>query len=159
MDYLTTYPPASGSEVLDIGCGWGLTGLFLAKTFQAKVTGIDIDPGVAPFMALQSTVNQTDMGFAARSFESMTAEELASFETIIGTDICFWDDMTQPLFDFISMAIESGVERVIFADPGRPPFWDLVDSCSSSFTNAEVVVRRIYEPWKTEKFILVITKA
>ena len=159
MDYLTTYPPVSGSEVLDIGCGWGLTGLFLAKTFQARVTGIDIDPGVAPFMALQSMVNQTEMLFAARGFESMTAEELASFETVIGTDICFWDDMTQPLFDFISMAIESGVERVIFADPGRPPFWDLVDSCSSSFANTEVVVRRIYEPWKTEKFILIICRA
>ena len=110
-------------------------------------------------MALQSMVNQTKMLFAARGFESMTTEELASFETIIGTDICFWDDMTQPLFDFIALALESGVERVIFADPGRPPFWDLVDSCISSFVNAEVVVRRIYEPWKTEKFILVISRA
>jgi hypothetical protein len=73
----------------------------------------------------------------------------------VGTDICFWDELTEPLFELIGLALESGVERIIIADPGRPPFWDLVDLCMQNFA-AEVVTRRIYQPWKTEKFILSI---
>ena len=32
-----------GAKVLDIGCGWGLAGIYLAKNYQAQVTGLDID--------------------------------------------------------------------------------------------------------------------
>jgi predicted nicotinamide N-methyase len=154
MDYLSTYPPAPGSRVLDIGCGWGLTGLFLAKQYAAEVTGIDIDESVAPFLALQADINQCAMDFQGRGFETLTQEELAGYQTIIGTDICFWDELTGPLFDLLKLAISAGVDRIIIADPGRPPFWALVDRAVEAF-DAEVVTRRIYEPWKTEKYMLV----
>ena len=52
MDYLTTYPPEPNSQVLDIGCGWGLPGIFLAKEYGMQVTGIDIDASVQPFFIL-----------------------------------------------------------------------------------------------------------
>jgi predicted nicotinamide N-methyase len=155
MDYLTTYPPEENTQVLDIGCGWGLTGLFLAKKYGAQVTGIDIDASVAPFLALQASINDCQIDFQARGFESLSAEELTAFSTIVGTDICFWDELTEPLFELIGLALESGVEHIMIADPGRPPFWDLVDLCMQNFS-AEVVTRRIYQPWKTEKFILSI---
>ena len=158
MDYLTTYPPEENTQVLDIGCGWGLTGLFLAKEYGAQVTGIDIDASVAPFLGLQASINDCQIDFQARGFESLSAEELTAFSTIVGTDICFWDELTEPLFELIGLALESGVERIIIADPGRPPFWDLVDLCMQNFA-AEVVTRRIYQPWKTEKFILSIEQA
>ena len=155
MDYLTTYPPEENTQVLDIGCGWGLTGLFLAKKYGAQVTGIDIDASVAPFLALQASINDCQIDFQARGFESLSAEELTAFSTIVGTDICFWDELTEPLFELIGLALETGVEHIMIADPGRPPFWDLVDLCMQNFS-AEVVTRRIYQPWKTEKFILSI---
>ena len=155
MDYLTTYPPEENTQVLDIGCGWGLTGLFLAKKYGAQVTGIDIDASVAPFLALQASINDCQIDFQARGFESLSAEELTAFSTIVGTDICFWNELTEPLFELIGLALESGVEHIMIADPGRPPFWDLVDLCMQNFS-AEVVTRRIYQPWKTEKFILSI---
>ena len=158
MDYLTTYPPEENTQVLDIGCGWGLTGLFLAKEYGAQVTGIDIDESVAPFLGLQASINDCQIDFQARGFESLSAEELTAFSTIVGTDICFWDELTEPLFELIGLALESGVERIIIADPGRPPFWDLVDLCMQNFA-AEGVTRRIYQPWKTEKFILSIEQA
>ncbi len=158
MDYLTTYPPEPNTSVLDIGCGWGLTGLFLAKQYAASVTGIDIDESVAPFFALQAEINQCAMDFEARGFESLTATELANFPMIIGADICFWDEMTTPLFELAGLALESGVKRILIADPGRPPFWELVDLCAETFS-AEVVTRRIDQPWNTEKYILVIGKA
>jgi predicted nicotinamide N-methyase len=158
MDYLTTYPPAPSAKILDIGCGWGLTGIFLAKQYQAQVTGIDIDQGVAPFLTLQAQLNDCHMDFQARGFESLSASELCVFNSIIGTDICFWDELTEPLYQLIDLAVRAGVERIIIADPGRPPFWNLVDLCVQRFS-AEVITRRIYQPWKTEKYLLVIDQA
>ena len=155
MDYLTTYPPETQSRVLDIGCGWGLTGLFLAKQYNAQVTGIDIDSSVQPFLALQSQVNQCQMGFQERDFTSLRSEELTQYQLIIGTDICFWDELSQPLFDLIERSLNAGVERIIFADPGRPPFWSLAELCVQKL-DASVFTRRIYEPWKTEKYLLVV---
>ena len=155
MDYLSTYPPTPNTNVLDIGCGWGLTGIFLAKTYDAQVTGIDIDKSVAPFLALQADINDCVINFEARGFESLSKAELKTYSTLIGTDICFWDELTEPLFDLFKLAISGEIERIIIADPGRPPFWNLVDRATVAF-NAEVITRRIYQPWKTEKYMLVI---
>mgnify|MGYP003328626015 FL=1 len=156
MDYLTTYPPEPASQVLDIGCGWGLTSLFLAKTYNSNVTGLDIDAGVEPYLQLQARVNQCDISFECGGFESLTATELSAFDLIVAADICFWDEMVVSLLDLFNVALSSGVQRIIIADPGRPPFWSLCEKSIESFNNAEIVTRRIYEPWQTEKFILVI---
>ena len=155
MDYLTTYPPTASSKILDVGCGWGLTGIFLAKQYNADVTAIDIDPSVEPFLQLQASVNKCDIAFQARSFETLTQADLWTYDSIIAADICFWDEMVQPLIDFIHLATESGVKKITIADPGRPPFWELSEYCTQSL-GAEIVTRRIYQPWKTEKFILSI---
>jgi len=47
IDYLHRHPIPRGARVVDVGCGWGLTGIWLAKTFAdtspaastAKTTG------------------------------------------------------------------------------------------------------------------------
>ena len=158
MDYLTTYPPESGENVLDVGCGWGLTSIFLAKNYASNVTGLDIDPGVEPFLRLQAKVNRCQINVQTAGFESLTAKELSAFDLIVAADICFWDEMVDPLLEFLKEALESGVQRIVIADPGRPPFWSLCDRSVDSF-NAEIVTRRIYEPLRTEKFILVIERA
>ena len=155
MDYLTTYPPTTSSKILDVGCGWGLTGIFLAKKYSARVTAIDIDPSVEPFLQLQASVNKCDIAFQARSFETLTQADLSTYDSIIAADICFWDEMVRPLIDFTHLATESGVKKITIADPGRPPFWELSEYCTQSL-GAEIVTRRIYQPWKTEKFILSI---
>ena len=157
MDYLTTYPPEFASKVLDVGCGWGLTSIFLAKKYAAKVTGLDIDSGVEPFLRIQAQVNQCEINFQCGDFESLTATELSAFHLIVAADICFWDEMVDPLLDLFRDALAAGVKRIVIADPGRPPFWSLCEHAVETL-NAEVVTRRIYEPWRTEKFILVIER-
>jgi len=155
MDYLSTYPPKSACQVLDIGCGWGLSAIFMAKRFQAQVTGIDIDDSVAPYLSLQAEVNNCDIQFQNRSFESFKTVELNHYDCLIGADICFWDEMTQPLLNLITRARKAGVNTILIADPGRPPFWELVDLCARKF-KSDVVTRRLEAPWRTEKYILVI---
>ena len=155
MDYLTTYPPKPESQVLDVGCGWGLTSIFLAKDYAAKVTGLDIDSGVEPFLRLQAQVNQCEINFQCGGFESLTATELSAFHLIVAADICFWDEMVDPLLDLFRDALAAGVKRIVIADPGRPPFWSLCEHAVETL-DAEIVTRRIYEPWRTEKFLLVI---
>lgn len=155
MDYLTTYPPTKGNRVLDIGCGWGLSAIFMAKKYNCQVTGIDIDDSVAPYLSLQAELNKCKVDFQQRSFESLNESELNAFNYLIGADICFWDEMTQPLLKLITKARKAGVENILIADPGRPPFWALVDLCAKKF-DSEVITRRLEEPWRTEKYILVI---
>ena len=42
MDYLQQHPLAPHSRVLDVGCGWGGMGLYLAQQTGAHVTGITL---------------------------------------------------------------------------------------------------------------------
>src|SRR5206468_12635722 len=46
-----------GSDILDIGCGFGATSLYLAKQFNAAVTGITISP-VQAEMAIGAAAGQ-----------------------------------------------------------------------------------------------------
>ena len=155
MDYLSTWEIPEYSRVLDIGCGWGLAGIYLAKNYRAQVTGLDIDESVEPYLRLQASINDCTVDFEARSFESLQKTELANYHTVMGTDICFWDEMTTPLFDLLQLARSAGTEQILIADPGRPPFWDLAERCVASL-GAEIITRKIDQPWKTEKFILAI---
>ena len=63
--------------------------------------------------------------------------------------------MTEPLFELLQKAAQSTVKKILIADPGRPPFWALVDRCADTF-NSEVITRRLHSPWKSEKYILIV---
>lgn len=155
MDYFSTYPLNINETVLDVGCGWGLTGIFLNKMQHCQVTGVDADTSVAPFLALQAEINGAAMGFTGKRFEQLTKAYLSQFDTVIGADICFWDEMTKSLFNLVRRAMQAGVKQVVIADPGRAPFIELADMCASYY-DAEIIVRSIYEPVKSTKHILVV---
>ena len=156
LDYLETHPLQENSCALEIGCGWGLTGLYLNKFQNIRVKGIDIDPSVKPYFELQNKINGCEIDFEACGFESLSHQTLSEYQYLIGTDICFWDELTQPLFELIQKAKTAGVKKILIADPGRPPFWTLAERCAEKL-GSEVITRRIDKPWKSEKYILVIT--
>jgi predicted nicotinamide N-methyase len=155
MNYLKSHPLPRGAKVIDAGCGWGLTGIYLAKRFEAQVTGIDADADVAPFLAVQAIVNGVEIDFQRKKFHQIRKQDLAGVHTIIGADICFWDELVTPLFRLISRAMGAGVEQVLIADPGRTPFWELGKRCEATF-NATTIERRISKPYSTSKHILVV---
>jgi tocopherol O-methyltransferase len=60
-----------GSDILDIGCGFGATSLYLARHFNAAVTGITISP-VQLQMAMQAAATQhLDVQFLLMDAEAM----------------------------------------------------------------------------------------
>src|SRR5438552_146548 len=60
-----------GSDILDIGCGFGASGLYLAKKHNAAVTGITISPVQAETAAKASAREQLDAKFLLMDAEAM----------------------------------------------------------------------------------------
>jgi predicted nicotinamide N-methyase len=122
MDYFKKNGLAKGSHVMEIGCGWGLAGIYCAKRHGARVTGIDIDDDVLPFAKLHAEINNTDVTFIKRGFDSMRIKDLRGVDILLGADICFWDSMTDSLIRLIKRAKKAGVKQVLISDPIRSPF-------------------------------------
>jgi predicted nicotinamide N-methyase len=133
MDYLKKHPLKKKTRVLEIGCGWGLLGLYCAKKFDAKVTGIDADVNVLPFLQLHADINGVKMAAEKKSFQQLSVDYLSNFDVILGADICYWDEMTGILSNLIARSKRAGVKTVLIADPCRPPFTDLAELCNKKY--------------------------
>lgn len=133
MDYLQNDPLTSKSKVMEIGCGWGILGIFCAKQFGAKVIALDADSKVFPFLEAHSAINNVNVTTLHNRYEQLTTSHLKGVTFMAGGDICFWDELVDPLFFAIATAVEVGVERIVIADPGRPPFMALAKRCKKAF--------------------------
>ncbi len=156
MDYLRQFPIAQGSRVMEIGCGWGPASIFVAKEFRAKVTGVDIDKDVFPFLEVLAELNEVEVAALVSRFEDLKGKRLGKEKIIIASDVCFWDSLVKPLHQMIQRAMNNGVKRVILADPGRPTFYELCDLCSKKY---EVKLREWYalEPRRVTGEILEVS--
>jgi predicted nicotinamide N-methyase len=129
LDYLQQRGVSPQTRVLDLGCGWGLVGMACAKTFQAQVTGLDADAAVFPYLQLHAQRNGVHMATRQGSFADLAPQELAAFELIVGADICFWEELVDPLYRLVRHSAAVGVAEILVADPGRPPFDELCGRC------------------------------
>lgn len=156
MDELRRNPLRRGARVLEIGCGWGLLGIFCAKQFGARVTGVDADRNVFPFLDLHAERNGVTIETEVRRFERLTTERLRDFDVILGADICFWDELTPILFNLIRRAKKAGVGRVIIGDPSRSPFTALAERCGDTYPNSRVVARALKQPVRATGELLIV---
>jgi len=129
MDYLEAKPIRRGAKVIEVGCGWGAAAVFCAARFDAKVTGLDIDRDVFPFLEALADLNDVGIDTLTGKFETLSGRSLGGFHTILGSDICFWDSMVKPLVNLVSRAFRGGARRCVFTDPGRPTFHEFVELC------------------------------
>ena len=127
MDYLQSEPLKKKANVLEVGCGWGPGAIFCARQFKARVTGLDIDKEVFPFLEVLAELNDVTVTPMVRRFESLKGKDLQKFDCIVGSDVCFWDSMVKPLSRLVDRALKNGVKRVIITAPGRPTFYELCD--------------------------------
>ena len=156
MDYLDHKPIAKGTKVLEIGCGWGPASVYCARRFKAKVTGLDIDRDVFPFLDVLAELNGVKVKRLVTKFENLKSKQLADYHTIVGSDVCFWDSMVKPLYQLINRAMKAGTQRFIITDPGRPTFYELADMCSKKF-KVKLVEWYAVEPERFEGEIVEIT--
>lgn len=157
MDYLRKHPLGKGTRVLEIGCGWGLLGIYCARHFDARVTGIDADENVLPYLELHAEINGVEMEGLEMTFQQLTVQKLKSYDVILGADICFWDEMTGMLYNLIGRAAKAGVQQVMIADPCRPPFSDLVERCEKKYgDNARVMEKWLTRPVHASGDILIV---
>lgn len=154
MDYLLENPIRKGAKVVEIGCGWGGLSCFMASQFKARVVALDADAALAPYVEFVKQLNKVKrVEFQTKRFEKITKKDLQGVHTLVGSEICFWDEMTKPLFNLIKRARAAGVKNILIADPGRTPFLNLFDLCEEKF-GCDLIEHRITSPWKTSKFIM-----
>ncbi|MBW2609868.1 MAG: methyltransferase domain-containing protein [Deltaproteobacteria bacterium] len=156
IDYFKRRGMKQGSRIMEVGCGWGLAGIYCAKKHGAVVTGVDIDPDVFPFLKLHAEVNKVEIAFMRKDFNGLTGRLLTNTDILMGADICFWDGMVDQLRLLIRRAFRAGVKLVLIADPVRSPFEELCDYFVEKM-DAEIPDWSIKRPRHIQGQILKIT--
>ena len=144
MDFLSHQGLPRGVRIVDVGCGWGLAGIFCARRFDARVTSVDADPEVFPFLRLHAEINGVTVSPLQRMFSGLRGRDREGCDVMLGADICFWDEMTAPLLRLLRRGLDAGVQQIIIADPGRPPFNRLAERCVAELGGQ-------LKPWQAEE--------
>lgn len=156
MQYLLEHPLAENSRVLDLGCGWGLLSIFLSLQGNYHITALDADANVEAYLQAHAQLNQVAAPtFKQARFEQLTHEDLQPFDVILAADVCFWDELTETHQNLIDLALEAGVKTIIYSDPMRPPFHDLVDYCCEEYF-AEAFELRLEKPHAMQGAVMII---
>ena len=154
MDFLARQGLPRDANVLELGCGWGLAGIYCAKNHGATVLGMDADSAVFPYLNLHAEINDVEVGTWRCKFEKVKKNDLKGTNLMIGADICFWDEMVDPVYKLIKKAMKVGVGQVIIADPGRPPFHALSEKVVDKI-GGEVKEWELDEEIKAEAYLLI----
>jgi len=147
LDFLRSQDLSSDLRVLDVGCGWGLAGIFCASQCRARVTAVDVDRQVFPFLLLHARLNQVEIRTLEASFDGIATQLLRQHDLLIGADICFREDMVEPLYQLCTRALAAGVGRVLLVDPGRSAFRQFAARCAQTLGGVE-------QEWTTDEPLL-----
>ena len=158
IDYLGKNKPEHCSSVIDVGCGWGISGIWCAKTLGSQVTSADADPDVFPYLEASAHVNGVSTTHLVSSFEKLTTKQLSQFDMLIAADICFWDELVDPVFNMVNRAVKAGVKHIVIADPERSTFFDMANRCQNRFS-AEVFEWKTLKPINARGALMVLHNA
>ena len=156
MDYLLSHQIPKRKTVMDLGCGWGVNGIYCAKFFKSKVISVDADQNVFPFLELLAEQNQVQVNPYQKRFERLSVADFTSVHTIMGSDICFWDSLCKILWNMITRAKKAGVKQLILADPGRSPFHELAQKCIKKY-DATLLDYSVKQPINHSGYLLIIS--
>lgn len=145
IDYLARANLTNGQRILDIGCGWGLAGIFCAKKLNAIVTCVDSDEDVYPFLKMMAEINHVRINFLGMEIDNLNRSVLKDTDIMIGSDICFCDSLIGPIKRLIKRAKKASVKQILISDPGRWPFDDLWESYKKR-SGTELIEREINSP-------------
>ncbi|MEW6326628.1 MAG: methyltransferase [Thermodesulfobacteriota bacterium] len=104
-DQLAQLEPDDGKEMLEIGAGIGLSGLF-AAAFGHKVTITDYDQDALCFAMFSAEINGLDkVRFQTLDWCAPTIYK--KYHYIIGSEVLFNENLLLPLYKFIKRALAS----------------------------------------------------
>jgi predicted nicotinamide N-methyase len=138
MDHFLKNPITQKSKVIEIGCGSGILSIFCTKEFDSKVIGVDADSNVILFLQVHAKKNEMKIKTKVCRYENLKPKLLAGQDLIVGGDICFWDELVEPLFKLIRLAMRQQIGKIIIADLGRTPFLKLAKCCQKKY-KAELI--------------------
>jgi predicted nicotinamide N-methyase len=140
LNYLDQEPfDLRGLRVLEIGCGWGLLGVYLAKKYKCNVTCSDLDKCVLPIVEMHAQLNNVNVQTRQSSFAGLTKEYLKNFDLIIGSEVCYSEEVAKEILELMERAFKAKVSRVLIGDPGRPDFSDCYRVCKEKY-NSKITV-------------------
>ncbi|MGA0935790.1 MAG: class I SAM-dependent methyltransferase [Pseudohongiellaceae bacterium] len=154
-DYLLENPPKKKANIMEIGCGWGILAIHCNKEFKANVTAVDADKNVFPYLDMHAKLNKAKVTNKVSRYENLKASLLAEQDMILGGDICFWNELIDPLLKLIKKALKNGVDTIIIADPGRSPFLKLAKQCKKLY-DAELIEVELEDPIEEDGYLLII---
>ena len=158
IDYLHRNPPEHARSVIDVGCGWGASGIWCAKTLGSDVTSVDADPDVFPFLEASAELNDVSTTPLVSRFEQLKKRQLAHFDMLIAADICFWDELVNPVYNMVNRAVKAGVKHILIADPERSTFHEMAERCADRHC-ADIIDWQTRSPIKARGAIMVIENA
>lgn len=159
MDYLRKkgLPKKKKCRVMEVGCGWGLASIYCAKEYGAKITGTDADDNVFPYLDLHAEINGVEMRRYTAKFEDLTLSELSEFDLILGADICFWDQLIEPLWKLVQNSMDAGVKQIIIGDLGREPFEEVAKRSLKKYSGKKKQ-KLITKPVRSHGYLLVVDR-
>ena len=83
MDYLNRRGFPEGANVMEVGCGWGLLGIYCAKKYGARVTGVDIDSEVFPYLQLHAEINQVEISPLRKGYDGLRTTHLQGVDVLL----------------------------------------------------------------------------
>jgi len=106
-----------GKRILEVGCGIGLASLILNHRL-ADITATDYHPEVKSFLDINVALNNGDKIPFVRTGWGDNANELGSYDLIIGSDLLYESNHAQLLSKFIDLHARKRCD-VVIVDPGR----------------------------------------
>ena len=158
MDYLNKNRPQHCNTVIDVGCGWGVSGIWCAKTLGSDVTSVDADANVFPYLEATAELNKVRTRHLVSRFEALSTKQLSKFDMLIAADICFWDELVNPVTNMVNRAVKAGVKHILIADPERPTFHEMAQRCAVKHC-ADIIDWQTHTPIKASGAIMVIENA
>ena len=158
IDYLKKNPPEHRGTVMDAGCGWGMAGIYCASAFKSKVLSVDADKDVFPYLLANADANGVKVRPVQSRFEKITTKQLKDVDLLVAADICFWDELVNPVFNLVGRAVKAGVKKIVIADPERSTFLEMAQRCEDRFC-AETIEWQTRKPVKARGALMVLENA
>jgi predicted nicotinamide N-methyase len=158
IDYLNRHRPQHCRSVIDVGCGWGASGIWCARTLGSRVTSVDADPDVFPFLAETAALNGVEAEPLVSRFENLTTRRLSNYDMLIAADICFWDELVKPVYNMVNRAVKAGVKHILIADPERSTFLQMAERCVDNHC-ADLIEWKTRTPIKASGALMIIENA